>query len=213
MPFQISEATACDLKRLFQCQALAFGEDPFLEMLYPHETLDENVARQKDMLDSDGRLVTIKVTETLSQTIVGGAIWRVCEDEREHYPDVQVDWYGTQGGQDRAFAQYVFDAVLNRRRSQIPPRHLLLDICFCHPDYQRQGVGQLLVAWGVKKPDELRLPAFVEASPTGTRLYERNGFHALENVSLKNERWPLRPEISYTLMTRPVLELCVAGSD
>ncbi|KAJ3472936.1 hypothetical protein NLG97_g10620 [Lecanicillium saksenae] len=187
MTFRVSEATAGDLKRLFQCQTLAFGEDPFLEILYPHDTLDENVARQKDMLDSDEQSVAIKVTETTSQTIMFG-----------------FDWYGTEGGQDRAFVQHLFDAVLKRRRSQIPPQHLLLDICYCHPDYQRQGVGNLLVEWGVKKADELRPAAFVEASPTGTRLYERHGFHVLEQVSIKDERWPLRPEISYKLMARAV---------
>ncbi|KAJ5640047.1 uncharacterized protein N7484_007909 [Penicillium longicatenatum] len=36
---------------------------------------------------------------------------------------------------------------------------------YVRPDYQRQGLGGLLVAFGVHKADELGLPAYTEATP------------------------------------------------
>lgn len=83
-----------------------------------------------------------------------------------------------------------------------------LEICFCHPKHQGQGAGTQLVEWGVKKADELRIPAFVEASSTGAMIYEKCGFRSIEHVSITHERWPTRPTISYTLMFRPSKGIC-----
>lgn len=38
----------------------------------------------------------------------------------------------------------------------------------------------MLVEWGTKKADELSLPAYLEASPKGYRVYQRYGFKDLE---------------------------------
>jgi GNAT superfamily N-acetyltransferase len=48
------------------------------------------------------------------------------------------------------------------------------------PAFQGRGAGGLLVEWGTKKADELGLPAYLESSPKGHRVYERYGFKDLE---------------------------------
>lgn len=124
MALLLSQAIPSDFKRLFQCQTAAFGNDPFLNIAYPASTIDENVMRQITMLESDQRSIYLKVTDTKSDLIIAGAIWQVCNDDEKQHPDVDVNWYGAEGGEERAYAQYLFDEVLKRRRKQMPGRHM-----------------------------------------------------------------------------------------
>lgn len=45
-----------------------------------------------------------------------------------------------------------------------------------HPSFQRKGLGQKLLNWGIGVADRAGLPIFLEASPEGKFLYDRNGF-------------------------------------
>ena len=82
----------------------------------------------------------------------------------------------------------------------------VLDICFCNPTHHRRGAGTQLVQWGVKRADEMGVHAFVDASLTGRRLYEQNGFRVTEHIRLKDETWPDRPLIEYLFMYRPAMD-------
>ena len=55
------------------------------------------------------------------------------------------------------------------------------DLAMLHTDpaFQGRGAGKMLVEWGTKKADELSVPAYLESSPTGHRLYKRHGFRDL----------------------------------
>jgi predicted N-acetyltransferase YhbS len=44
------------------------------------------------------------------------------------------------------------------------------------PDHQRRGAGAMLVQWGLDLADKLQLPAFLEASDAGKKLYTILGF-------------------------------------
>jgi ribosomal protein S18 acetylase RimI-like enzyme len=45
-----------------------------------------------------------------------------------------------------------------------------------HPDYQRRGLGKLLVSDGVRRAHALGLPVILTASPAGQFLYSALGF-------------------------------------
>lgn len=51
-----------------------------------------------------------------------------------------------------------------------------LNICFTDPDYQRRGIGAMILDWGVKLGDQLFLPMWIHASPAGKILYSKFGF-------------------------------------
>jgi GNAT superfamily N-acetyltransferase len=55
-----------------------------------------------------------------------------------------------------------------------------LHMLHADPAFQGRGAGGMLVEWGTKKADELGLPAYLEASPKGYRVYQRYGFKDLE---------------------------------
>jgi hypothetical protein len=79
-----------------------------------------------------------------------------------------------------------------------------LDICVIDPKYQRMGIVDLLVSWGINKADELGFDAIVESSVFGKRLYEKNGFIFQKNVTLfLPEKWAGRPKSAYAWLVRP----------
>lgn len=53
------------------------------------------------------------------------------------------------------------------------------------PEYQRQGIGSLLLAEGLGKVDELGLQCVLGASPEGVELYRRFGFEEVAARELK----------------------------
>jgi N-acetylglutamate synthase-like GNAT family acetyltransferase len=52
----------------------------------------------------------------------------------------------------------------------------VLHVLVVDPDHQRRGAGAMLVKWGLNLADKLQLPAFLEASEAGKKLYKSLGF-------------------------------------
>jgi N-acetylglutamate synthase-like GNAT family acetyltransferase len=53
-----------------------------------------------------------------------------------------------------------------------------------YPQYQRPGVGQALLRWGIAIGEELELPTYTECSAPGLELYKSMGFERLTHVAL-----------------------------
>lgn len=51
-----------------------------------------------------------------------------------------------------------------------------LEVCFVTPKYRRQGVGRLLMDWGVQKADRLGMESYLDSTPMGVPLYEQYGY-------------------------------------
>lgn len=65
------------------------------------------------------------------------------------------------------------------------------DLAMLHtdPKFQGRGAGRKLVEWGTKKADELDLPAYLEASPSGHPLYLRCGFQDFDIMKFDMSRY------------------------
>lgn len=51
-----------------------------------------------------------------------------------------------------------------------------------HPRYQNQGIGSLLVKWGLDQASKSGAPVWLEATPQGRRLYEKHGFELVDEL-------------------------------
>lgn len=51
-----------------------------------------------------------------------------------------------------------------------------------HKDYQRRGVGALLLKWGLDQAEAERVPCGVESSFAGLRLYDKMGFRKIDDM-------------------------------
>lgn len=51
-----------------------------------------------------------------------------------------------------------------------------LNIIFTHPNYRRQGVGDLIMKWGTQKADAMGVEMWLDATVYGVPLYKKHGF-------------------------------------
>ncbi|KAL4923413.1 GNAT family N-acetyltransferase [Aspergillus undulatus] len=135
---------------------------------------------------------TVTDEDTGTETVAGVAIW-VQLSMLEGYGDkpvadlskaIDLDalYPGDEGEQDYLCQ---IDYSLHRRRIQViqeiasssSPAVFALDLCAVDPAFQRRGVANALVQWGL---DEARrrggLEAVTEASSMGRRVYMKMGF-------------------------------------
>lgn len=82
-----------------------------------------------------------------------------------------------------------------------------------YPQFQRRGIGRLLMEWGLAKIDSLGLESFIEATGMGMGLYAEYGYRPVKVVDVdvqredSSEEWKkmsaqLMP-VGYTAMWRP----------
>ncbi|KAK5173457.1 uncharacterized protein LTR77_002138 [Saxophila tyrrhenica] len=81
--------------------------------------------------------------------------------------------------------------------------YVLLSILAVVPEYQRKGVGSILLDWGSKQADELGLHSYLEASPMGRPLYERKGYEKVREFEFDARKWGHHEDIEHVCMLRP----------
>ncbi|KAL8799331.1 MAG: hypothetical protein Q9182_005975 [Xanthomendoza sp. 2 TL-2023] len=122
------------------------------------ESIKECTDRQLSWHKEDPTSRWLKVLDTESGHVVGGAQWNIYRENP--YPNgvEHTDAYWWPEGESREFAS------------------MALRQCFNVADGRRS----LLVDWGVKKADELGLEIFIEAAEPGVPLYLSHGFRAMD---------------------------------
>ncbi|KAB8527811.1 hypothetical protein FH972_025462 [Carpinus fangiana] len=69
--------------------------------------------------------------------------------------------------------------------------HWHMRVLAVHPRFQRQGVGQHLVTWGLDRARHEGVTATIDASENGSRLYRKLGFRSVGWLDLAVEQaWP-----------------------
>jgi len=83
-------------------------------------------------------------------------------------------------------------------------KHLYLHRLIVHPSYQRQGIGQELLNWGVEIADRENLVSWLFSRPAGSRLYEKNGWKAIQTteVEISDDDLQVAPIVSMLRLPR-----------
>ena len=71
------------------------------------------------------------------------------------------------------------------------------------PDYQRRGIGQKLLQWGIDVADRENIVSWLFARPAGSRLYEKNGWKAVDNIAVDVPGLDVAPTISMLRLPEP----------
>ncbi|KAI0541757.1 acyl-CoA N-acyltransferase [Xylaria digitata] len=177
------------------------------------EAVEEAAERLKLWRIHDPTSYWQKAVDTETGRIVGGALWNIYEENPFVNPQPPtVTWFPPGGS--RTFVEKVLENHARPRSKAAQKPHIYLFIIFTHPDYQRRGVGQQFIDWGIKKSNEMGVDIYLDSTPYGRPLYEVNGFEYVEkndNIPVtKNpdEAWKEIEEkvgpFTFWLMRRPV---------
>lgn len=128
MPLILSEAIDdVDFDRLLDIQIAAFGQtgdaprEPMMDLIYPGAGTPPGKAAAKERvltaLRSDPTATFLKVTDTVTGEILGGAKWNVYLEKPAFKPVVAVGW---EGKEEREYAELVL-ARFSRSRFESTP--------------------------------------------------------------------------------------------
>jgi GNAT superfamily N-acetyltransferase len=77
-----------------------------------------------------------------------------------------------------------------------------LSLCFVHPEFQRKGIGSLLLQLGIEKAEEVQAKIWLTSTPQAMPTYQRNGWEVkqIQKIDLVkhggkgtyNRAWMLR---------------------
>jgi GNAT superfamily N-acetyltransferase len=159
---------------------------PFLPLLFSAQD-DSPESREKAMAISKHLFLKMhhadpsshwfKVTDSETSEVVGGCRWHVHKTNPyvgAKAANFVAPFYSDATEKD--FTSLVLGQILNPRTVRYAKPHAHLHICFVHPFHRGRGVGALLMSWGVKKADEMRVESFLESTLIGKHLYEKFGF-------------------------------------
>jgi len=219
MSLVLAKAVDADFDRLMEIQFEAFGQtgdaprEPFIDVMFPGGDTPSGQAAARDLtlkwLRSDPSATFLKVTDTITGEILGGAKWCVYMEKPERWQKrVQVEGEGDE----TEYIEFALGTLYRNRFEKTAAKgpFLFLDIIFVDPKHQRRGAGSKLVKWGVDRADEMGVEAFLEATRFGRHMYEQHGFQVTEDIVYEvPEKWAHKPKIQHFFMWRPAVKTII----
>ncbi|KAF2740755.1 hypothetical protein EJ04DRAFT_548281 [Polyplosphaeria fusca] len=205
MPFQLSEVTSVsDFDLIMPVLFRSFHQpyntlSKFFNPIHttPEAAIEASKERQISLWKSNPACHWLKVTETDSAQIVGAASWfvnvAVKPPSAEKKP-FQAKWH-IEGSDEKAFAEKLIGGLIEFGAARMTRPHLELGQLVVDPDHRLQGIGGMLLQWGVAKADELELETVVKSVPFAVPMYKRRGFGAVEQIDIDfsvpepSEKW------------------------
>jgi GNAT superfamily N-acetyltransferase len=103
-------------------------------------------------------------------------------------------------GGNRELREHYFGELLRAREEEFPSSatersgeetqsYAFLANLVVAPEYQRRGVGKLLLESGLRRADELGLATWLDASPYGLGLYKKYGFKEVKTLEFELGSW------------------------
>jgi ribosomal protein S18 acetylase RimI-like enzyme len=159
-------ATGADVQRLCLTAMLAFADDPVLRWLYPDDA---------EFAAGRGAVFRVPVLRWLAH----GETWTTDDGVAlaawvpPGRPTVDVD-VGPDTEQPEWRLER-FDALRGAMTANTPPeRHWYLNLLATHPDWQRQGLGGLLMGVMFERADRDGLACYLETETTANVAYYRH---------------------------------------
>jgi GNAT superfamily N-acetyltransferase len=94
------------------------------------------------------------------------------------YTKGDIEWL--DGAEQKRAEALVSPFWMFREKLWAKERYVYCHLTAVHPDYQRRGIGKLLMEYGMKIAEQADLPIYTEASQAAIGLYERIGFRRLK---------------------------------
>ena len=202
-PNHASESDIYLIPTLAHIQLSAWLTSPLNRTIYPgppstHPAIENSmIARHKDSLLNDPTCQFISLLHCEEPEV--GEPWKVIAflmyhvfnsaEELEARTDAgKREW---PEGTNVAMVEEVWERIAEARHryGKQLGRHVDVEILATLPEYQRMGAGRLLMEAVCAEADRLGLPAYLEGSQEGRRLYEAAGFVGKEDLWIDLARW------------------------
>ena len=160
-----------------------------------HAATERHIRAWREHMDETGRPCAIKCVhrdpDSGKETLVACGEWfifdkpRSPEDMRKVHHLISASWLE---GERRQKAERMFKPVIDTRAKWLSGQgHAILMFLATDKAWRRQGAAKSCVKWGLEKCEELRIPAYLEASQQGRPVYERLGFEVVEQLHMDVE--------------------------
>ncbi|KAF2689883.1 hypothetical protein K458DRAFT_412748 [Lentithecium fluviatile CBS 122367] len=120
---------------------------------------------------------TVKCIDPSSGAIVGMGMWDVYISPSD-YTKSDIGWL--EGAERERAEALVGPFWAFREKLWKNERYVYCHLTAVHPDYQRKGIGKLLMEYGMRIAEQVDLPIYTEASRAAIGLYESIGFRRLK---------------------------------
>ena len=179
--------------QLVKALARAFFADPVMQWFYPDD--QRRMEQLEGLFGYFGEKVWFPHDETYTTAgVVGGAIWLPPDEWRVGALDqvrLLPGLISATGLRDLFRGLRGFNLMESKHPHD---RHYYLPVIGVSPEGQGKGLGTALLQPILKRCDEERMPAYLEATtPRGRACYERNGFEVTGELVLPKgpPMWPM----------------------
>ncbi|KAM3071844.1 hypothetical protein ACMFMG_009701 [Clarireedia jacksonii] len=106
-------------------------------------------------------------------------------DLRSDAKDVETSgWNPPERMNMEFFMQKITSFAEAKKRDYDGERDMMLDLCFVDPEYQKRGVGKMLLEWGMQKADEVDADIWLVSTPSAKAFYERAGWKTRQEAAM-----------------------------
>ncbi|EKG14884.1 hypothetical protein MPH_07924 [Macrophomina phaseolina MS6] len=170
------------------------------------ESLDKTTQVRLRAFREDPSVHFIKATDPETGELIACARWDIFKHARSD-EDVERKAAITEDDLIPEFNVDVHEALfgpLRRTHKEIMGKrpHASLVTLVTDPDHGRRGAGGLLVQWGLDQADELGLDTYLDASPMGKGLYQKNGFEIVKDIPFDLAKFGGEGVVSHVCMLR-----------
>jgi hypothetical protein len=170
-------------------EALTSTEDSLLSLVYPDgftESVQSNMRKTTRDGLSDPATSYILIRDSDTKSVVAVACWyyqmkdltiQEMLDTEEKAKQKRAEQGPIPGVDDAMITRFREASMKNKREILVGKAHAALRVLSTLPAAQRKGAGTAGLIWGLRKADELGLPAYLVSSAMAKSLYAKHGFN------------------------------------
>ncbi|EAT78237.1 hypothetical protein HBH56_231020 [Parastagonospora nodorum] len=183
MGFVVLPALVPDISAVYDVYFAAFKDNAVSKALFPSATASDMTNPESEFRKAhtghttqywptDSTQYTLKCVDSETGEIVGMALWEIYLTTSK-WRRGKISWLS---GEERERAEALISPLWNaREKLWLDQKYIYCHAIAVHPDYQRKGIGKLLMEFGIGVAQQVELPIYIESSEEGVRLYEKLG--------------------------------------
>ncbi|KAL9597559.1 MAG: hypothetical protein Q9219_005061 [cf. Caloplaca sp. 3 TL-2023] len=194
MPFQLLTAERADIPEIAIIHHEAFKDDPIIGRLmcdvepqlkkeYDIQYYEKSFA-QAHLIGN----VMHKIIDTETGKIVAASKWiypvTLTPEQEAQKEELNLSRSYPEGTNVELYEGFFKEIDAKRKHYCNNERDYFLHILIVSPDYQRRGLGSMLIREGLAAADRDNAKAYIEASPKGLQLYLRHGWKVVDRVEV-----------------------------